>query len=96
MREWATKMGIYVADKSKHVFPKMGALPNSNLTPILFPSPCNNYLNQFLAKINDWVSKTRKVVDSLMGFSLDIWNFPIGPRFEYSPPYPYEIMPPSL
>ena len=60
--------------------------PNTKLTAILFPSQGINYLNQFMEEINDWVSKTRKVVDNVMGFPLDIWIFPIGSRFEYSPP----------
>ena len=58
----------------------MGDLPNSNLTPILFPSPCNNYLNQFLEKINDWAQKTKWVVDILLGSPFDIWFFPIGSK----------------
>ena len=105
VRKWRTwvsnQMGMHfwvlTCPKSQNrVSQKLMASPIQIWTSILFPSPCNNYLNQFLVGINDWVNKTRMVVDSLMGFSLDIWNFPIGPRFEYSPPYPYEIMPPSL
>ena len=45
---------IYLAHKSKFIFPKMGAFPNTNLTAILFPSQGINYLNQFLEEINDW------------------------------------------
>ena len=64
----------------KHFSPKMG-FPQIRISlPILFPSPCNNYFNQFLAKLNDWVNETRKVVDSLMGSPIDIWIFPIGPQ----------------
>ena len=50
MREWAVFFGNDLHDKSKNIFPKMGALPNS----IFSPFPCNKYLNQILAKINDW------------------------------------------
>ena len=50
------------------------------LTSIPFLSQGNNFLNQFLVVINDWVNKTRKVVDSLMGFPFDIWLFPIGSK----------------
>ena len=42
MREWVAKMGIYLAHKSKHVFPKIGALPNSNIDLHTLPIPCNN------------------------------------------------------
>ena len=44
------------------------------------PIPCNNYFNQFLAELNDWLNETRKVVDNLMGSFIDIWIFPIGPK----------------
>ena len=48
--------------------------------PILFPSPCNKYFNQFMEELNDWVNETRKVVDYLMGSPIDIWLFPIDPK----------------
>ena len=69
-----------LAPKVKNVFPKKWVSPNSNFLPILFPSPGNNYFNQFVAKLNDWVNETRKVVDNLMGSPIYIWIFLIGPK----------------
>ena len=80
MREWATFLGNNLPHKSKNVFPKMGVSQIRISLPILFPFPCNNYFNQFLAVINDWVNKTRNVVDSLRGSPSNIWLFPIGPK----------------
>ena len=65
---------------SKKTIPKNDGLPNSNLTSILFQSQGINYLNQFLEEINDWVNKTKKVVDHFMGSPIDIWIYPIGSR----------------
>ena len=73
-------LGSFLLQKSKMIFPKNGFSPNSNFLPILFPSPWNNYFNQFQAELNDWVNETRKVVDCLMGSPIDIWLFPIGPK----------------
>ena len=84
-RKWRTwvnhRMGMHFwvltcPISQNHVSQKLMAYPILIWTSILFPSPCNNYLNQFLAKINDWVNKTRKTVDSLMGLPLDIWISP--------------------
>ena len=87
-KKWRTWMygqmgmhfGCLLAPKVKIDFPKNGFSPNSNFLPILFPSPCNNYFNQFLAKLNDWVNETRKVVDCFTGSPIDIFFFPIGPK----------------
>ena len=68
------------------VCPKLMAYPIRIWTVILFPSLCNNYFNQFLAELNDWVKETRKVVECLMGSPIDIWLFPIGPKGQMSPP----------
>ena len=59
--------------------------PNSNFLPILFPSPCNNYFNQFLAELNDWVNEKRKVVDSLMGLPLTFEFSPLASKVKYFP-----------
>ena len=61
-------LGANLPQKSKLCFPTTYGFSNSNLDSILFPSPCNNYLNQFLVEINDWAQKTKWVVESLMGF----------------------------
>ena len=66
-------------------FPKTDSFSNSNLDFHTFSIPCNNKLNQFLVVINDWVNKTRKIVDSWMGSPFEIWIFPIDPIFEYRP-----------
>ena len=50
------------------------------LTSIPFPSQGNNFLNQFLAEINDWAQKTKWVVERLMGSPFDIWLNIIGSR----------------
>ena len=78
MDKWECILGVFLPQNSKTIFPKNGFSPNSKPMPILFPSPCNNYFNQFLAELNDWVNETIKVVDSLMGSPIDIWIFPIG------------------
>ena len=80
MGKWACILGVFLPQKSKMIFPKNGFSPNLKFMPILFPSPCNNYFNQKLAELNDWVNETRKVVDYLMGSPIDIWIFPIGPK----------------
>ena len=58
----------------------MGDFPNSELTAMLFQSHDINYLNQFLEQINDWEEKTKRVVENLMGYHIDIWLNPIGSR----------------
>ena len=97
VRKWRTwvnnKMGMQFWVLTCHIsqntfFQKWVLCPIRILTSLPFPSQENNFLNQFLAVINDWVNKTRKVFDSLMGFIFDIWIFPIGSRFEYPLPYP--------
>ena len=50
-------LGVYLPQKSKLIFPKNGFSLNSNFMPILLPSPCNNYFNEFLAELNDWVNE---------------------------------------
>ena len=76
-----------LAQGVKTYFPKTDGFSNSNLDCHTFPIPCNNQPNQFLAVINDWLNKTRKVVDSFDGFSLWHLDFPHSPqRFEYPPP----------
>ena len=73
MAKWACILGVYFPQKSKLIFPKNGFSPNLNFIPIHFPSPCNNYFNQFLAELNDWVNETRKVVDYVI-------YSPFGPK----------------
>ena len=73
MLEWANTFGFLLAEGVKMCFPNTDGFCNSNLSCHTLPIPCNNQLNQFLAVINDWVSKTRKVVDNLMGSPSDIW-----------------------
>ena len=81
--------GFLLAQGLKMCFPKTDHISNSNLGCHTLPIPCNNQLNQFLAVINDWVSKTRKVVDSLVGFPFNIWIFHIDPKgLNSSNPYP--------
>ena len=80
MAKWALILGVYLPQKSKLIFSKNGFSPNSNFLPILFPSLCNNYFNQFLAELNDWLNETRKVVDCFMCSPFDIWLFPTGPK----------------
>ena len=73
--------GCFIAPKVKNDFPQKWVFPkfeiHAHTLPIPFPSPCNNYFNQFLAELNDWVNETRKVVDYLMGSPINIWIFPI-------------------
>ena len=92
MKTWkhvrmAYVFGFLLSQGVKTRFPKTDVFSNSNLGCHTLPIPCNNQLNQFLAVINDWVSKTRKIFDSFDGFSLWHLAFPHWPqRFEYSPP----------
>ena len=85
-RRMAYVFGFLLAQGVKMCFPKTDGNSNSNLGCHTLPIPCNNQLNQLLAVINDWVNKTRKVVDNLMGSPFDIWLLPIGPRVWISPP----------
>ena len=91
MKTWkngrmAYVFGFFLAQGVKMRFPKTDGFSNSNLGCHTFPIPCNNQPNQFLAVINNWVDKTRKVVDNLMGSPSDIWLFPIGPKVWIFPP----------
>ena len=70
---WHTFLGVFLPHKKKYDFPKFMACPNTNLTAIDFHSQGINYLNQLLEEINDWVHKTKKVVESFMGSPIDIW-----------------------
>ena len=98
MREWVRKnenvnacwngktfLGFYLPKESKFVFQKWLLFP-IRIFLIPFPFPRNNYLNQFLAEINDWVNKIRKVIDSVMVSPFDIWIFPIGSKVWIFPP----------
>ena len=89
--------GFFLARGVKTCFPKTDGFPNLIFGCHTFPIPCNNQLNQLLAIINDWVNKTRKVVDIFYGFPLWHLDFPHWlQRFEYSPPHlSLGIMPPS-
>ena len=72
---------VLTCPKSQKRFSQKWVFPQIQISfPIHFPSPCNNYFNQFLAELNDWMNETRKVVDCLMGSPFDIWIFPIGPK----------------
>ena len=97
MLEWEDVFGFSLTQGVKMHFPKTDGFSNSNLGCHTLSIPCNNQLNQFLVVINDWVNKTRKVVDSLMGSPFDIWIFPIGPKsLNILPPHlSLGIMPPS-
>ena len=76
---------VLLAQGAKTCFPKTDGFSNSNLGCHTLPIPCNNQLNQLLAVINDWVNKTRKVVDSFGGLSLWHLDSPLDQRFEYPP-----------
>ena len=78
--------GFLLAQGVKTHFLKTDGFSNLNLVCHTLPIPCNNQLNQLLAVINDWVNRTRKVVDSLTGSPFDIWLFPIGPKGLNIPP----------
>ena len=78
--------GFLLAQGIKMCFPKIDGFSNSNLVCHTLPIPCNNQLNQFLAVINDWVNKTRKVVNNFYGFSLWHLDFPHCPKGLNTPP----------
>ena len=86
MLEWADVFGFLLAQGVKMRFPKTDGFSHFYLDCHTLPIPCNNQLNQISEVINDWVNKTRKVVDSLMGSPFDIWIFPIGPKGLNTPP----------
>ena len=45
---------VFSCPWSQNTFFKNGCSTQFKFLPILFPFPCNNYLNQILAEINDW------------------------------------------
>ena len=49
IRFWA-----FTCPGSQNMFFQNGCSTQFKVLPILFPFPCNNYFNQFLAEINDW------------------------------------------
>ena len=63
-------MGVFLPYNQKHDFSKLTACPNQKLTTIPLHSQCINYLNQLLEELNDWVHKTKWVVESLLVLSL--------------------------
>ena len=86
MREWAKVLGNNLPHKSKSRFPKTDGFSHSNLDCHTLPFPCNNQINQLLAVINDWVNKTRKVVDNLMGsLPLTFGSSPLDQGFNILP-----------
>ena len=78
---------VFTCPRSQNAFPKIDSFSNSNLGCHTLPIPCNNQLNQFLVVINDWVNKTRKVVDSFDGFSLWHLDFPHWSKGLNIPPF---------
>ena len=86
MVEWHTFLGFYFPKESKCISQKLVASTIQILGCHTLPISCNNQPNQFLAVINYWVNKTRKVVYILMGSPFEIWPFPIGPKVWISPP----------
>ena len=80
--EWFghTFLGFFLPHKKKYDFPKLMAFPNTQLAAIPLHSQFNNYLNQLLEELNDWVNKTKWVVESFMGSLIDIWIYTMGSR----------------
>ena len=74
-------LGVFLPHKQIYEFPKFMACPNMKLTAIPLNSQCINYLNQLLEELNDWVCKTKWVVEIFTGSLIDIWLNPIGSRF---------------
>ena len=93
MREWEEIFWFLLSQGVKTRFLKTDSFSNSNLDFHTLPIPCNKKLNQLMAVVNDWVNKTRKVVDSWMGSPFDIWIFRIDPSFEYHPLIPRKSHP---
>ena len=73
-------LDIFLHHKKNMIFPKLMAFPNTQLAAIPLHSQFNNYLNQLLEELNDWVHKTKCVVEIFMGPLIDIWLNTFGPR----------------
>ena len=70
--EWFghTFMGVFFPHKKNYDFQKFMACRNMKLAAIPLHSQSINYLNQLLEELNDWVHKTKWVVESLWVLSL--------------------------
>ena len=78
-------LGVNLPNKSKYDSQKLMASPIQILTAIPFHSQGINYLNQLLEEINDWVHKTKWVVESLWVLSLTFVSTLLDQWFEYFP-----------
>ena len=63
----------------------MMAFSNTKLTTIPLHSQCIKYLNQLLEELNDWVHKTKWVVESLWALSLKFGLTLLDQGFEEFP-----------
>ena len=75
-------LGVLFPHKKKHDFLKIMACPNTKLIAIPLHSQCINHLNQLLEELNDWVHKTKLVVESLWVLSLTFGLTLLAQRFE--------------
>ena len=64
------------------MFFKNDGLPQFEFDCHTLPPQGINYLNQILEEINDWVNKTKKVVDSFMVLPLTFGFTPLAQEFE--------------
>ena len=87
--EWSRNqfLGVFLLHKKKYKFPKMMACPNMKLTAIPLHSQCINCLNQLLEELNDWVHRTKWVVESLWVLSLTFGFTPLDKGLNNFPGY---------
>ena len=100
-KEWMNSgthfLGVYFPPNQEYGFPYFTTFPHTELNSIPLPSQGINCLNQLLEDLNNWVHRTKRVVDIFMGSPIDIWLNTIGSRvWIISLPIPCEIMCPSL
>ena len=65
--EWIghTFPSVFLPHKQKYDFSRLMAFPNTKLTVIPLHCQCINWLNQLLEELNDWVHKSKWVVERL-------------------------------
>ena len=70
--EWIghTFLGVFLPHKQKHDFSRLMAFLNTKLTVISPHCQCINCLNQLLEELNDWVHKSKWIVEILWVLSL--------------------------
>ena len=70
--EWIgnTFLGVFLLHKKKYDFPEFPACPYIKFIAIPIHYECINYLNQLLEELNDWVHKSKWVVEGLWVLSL--------------------------